>query len=165
MSSLISLVATLVCRYIKLSVLTKTHHDNCMIKNPMQNGSIHCIQTTSRYLINFFVGYFSQDFVFTMLLLYFPFNVDVLIPSASLSDECTSPPPIKGLSTSTTFPILFGTKVTVTCDVMYKLQGDNTITCVNDREFSYNNLQPSCLSSKQFTQLLKQWVNSSVGTK
>ena len=42
-----------------------------------------------------------------------------------------------------TFPVIKGTAVTLTCRPGYQLNGENTVICVKDTEFTYSS-EPSC---------------------
>ena len=42
-----------------------------------------------------------------------------------------------------TFPVTKGTVVTLTCREGYQLDGDNTVICDKDTEFTYSD-EPSC---------------------
>ena len=58
--------------------------------------------------------------------------------------ECTSLNTTwDNMVTETSFPIVFGTAVEITCDTGYKLEGSNTVTC--DRGTTYTFVeQPAC---------------------
>ena len=62
----------------------------------------------------------------------------------SYISECTSLNPIwDNMVTETSFPILFGIAVEITCDTGYKLEGSNRVTC--DRGTTYTFVeQPAC---------------------
>ena len=48
------------------------------------------------------------------------------------------------LQTDTTFPLFYGTLLTVTCDTGYELEGSDTITCNHDTTFTFQD-QPTCV--------------------
>ena len=54
------------------------------------------------------------------------------------------------MKTGTTFPVLFGTLVTVTCDTGYRLEGSNTVTCDRDTTFTFLE-QPACIQLGMFS--------------
>ena len=60
------------------------------------------------------------------------------------SEYCTSlPPEILYLQTDTTFPVSYGTMVTVSCTENRQLRGDEMITCNMGTEFVYQE-KPKC---------------------
>ena len=58
--------------------------------------------------------------------------------------ECTSLDPTWDyLNTETSFPIVFGTVVEITCETGYSLQGSNTVTCDIGTTYKFVE-QPAC---------------------
>ena len=49
----------------------------------------------------------------------------------------------KEITTETQFPIPPGTEVSLKCSTGHTLNGDNTVTCVENTEFSFDDT-PSC---------------------
>ena len=54
----------------------------------------------------------------------------------------------KEITTETQFPIPPGTEVSLKCSTGHTLNGDNTVTCTKDREFSFDDT-PSCLLGRE----------------
>ena len=61
------------------------------------------------------------------------------------TDECSALPIVNDLQTVSTFPVDFGTKVTVTCRKNLEILGDNVITCVKGFQYEYA-VRPQCVS-------------------
>ena len=62
------------------------------------------------------------------------------------TDTCDAPS-IENLVTEITFPINYGTRLTVTCAEGHTLIGDNMITCLKGDRYTYRT-EPSCNRSK-----------------
>ena len=60
-----------------------------------------------------------------------------------ISDTCTALPSIDNLNTTETFPVNYGTLVSVGCNTGHTLSGDGSITCEKDTEFTFSNA-PVC---------------------
>ena len=63
--------------------------------------------------------------------------------NTNLSDTCTKLPSINNLATTVTFPVNYGTLVSVGCNTGNTLSGDSSITCEKGSEFTFNT-QPAC---------------------
>ena len=50
------------------------------------------------------------------------------------------------LSTNATYPITYGTAITVACDPEYDLLGSEVITCVKGIVYSHSSRRPKCVS-------------------
>ena len=50
------------------------------------------------------------------------------------------------LSTNATFPITYGTPITVACDHPYKLLGSAIITCEKGKVYSHSSIRPKCVN-------------------
>ena len=50
------------------------------------------------------------------------------------------------LSTNATFPITYGTTVTVECDPQYKLAGSQVVTCEKGIVYSHQYGRPKCVN-------------------
>ncbi|KAL5272077.1 hypothetical protein ACHWQZ_G000328 [Mnemiopsis leidyi] len=59
-------------------------------------------------------------------------------------DTCTSLPDIFDIETTTTFPVNHGESIHISCTDGYQLSGDNVLTCVKDRTFTYQTV-PHCV--------------------
>ena len=58
--------------------------------------------------------------------------------------ECSGLPTVwSSVQTETTFPVNYGTEVTVTCEAGYILDGSKTVTCTEDTEFLFQD-KPTC---------------------
>ena len=64
-----------------------------------------------------------------------------------LSDTCTALPSINNLTTTVTFPVNYGTAVSVGCNTGNTLSGDSSITCEKDNAFRYT-AEPVCNQGK-----------------
>ena len=62
------------------------------------------------------------------------------------SDICADLPDIFNLEAKVIFPVNYGTEVGIGCISGYGLTGDNVITCVKDRTFSFGT-DPECILS------------------
>ena len=49
------------------------------------------------------------------------------------------------LSTNATYPIVYGTAVTVACDPQYNLMGSEVITCEKGIVYSHKSIRPKCV--------------------
>ena len=61
----------------------------------------------------------------------------------SSSDTCTGLPNLQNILTDTTFPVIIGTKIELSCTEGYTFQGDTTITCIKDTTFTIGT-PPTC---------------------
>jgi len=62
----------------------------------------------------------------------------------STTDTCTElPAAVSDMTTTSTFPVIVGTVVEVSCKPGHTLTGDNTITCIRDISFTIGHL-PTC---------------------
>ena len=50
------------------------------------------------------------------------------------------------LSTNATYPITYGTTITVACDPQYDLLGSNIVTCESGIVYSHSSRRPKCVS-------------------
>ena len=67
--------------------------------------------------------------------------------NTNLSDTCTALPSINNLATTVTFPVNYGTLVSVGCNTGNTLSGDSSITCEKDTAFVYTD-EPVCNQRK-----------------
>ena len=65
-----------------------------------------------------------------------------------VSDTCTALPSIDNLETEETFPVDYGTVVSVDCSTGYTLSGSSSITCEQGTTFNSVN-EPVCNISKK----------------
>ena len=54
------------------------------------------------------------------------------------------------LSTNATFPITYGTAITVECDPQYLLLRSSVITCEKGIIYSYHSLRPKCVNRGKY---------------
>ena len=53
-------------------------------------------------------------------------------------------PSWNGVKTDVKFPVAAGTELTLSCKAGYRLEGDKTVTCTKDTEFTYTEVKPKC---------------------
>ena len=69
---------------------------------------------------------------------------DFLPLKLNVAEFCLGlPPDIKNLKTDSTFPVGFGTEVSVTCNGDRELRGSNVITCNQEEDFLFSE-KPKC---------------------
>ena len=49
------------------------------------------------------------------------------------------------LSSNASYPIAYGTKITVACDPAYDLLGSEVLTCEEGRVYSHSSRRPKCV--------------------
>ena len=64
---------------------------------------------------------------------------------STLSDKCSGMLIENHLSTEATYPITYGTAITVACDPKYKLMGSDVITCEKGIVYSHKSIRPKCV--------------------
>ena len=62
-------------------------------------------------------------------------------------DQCTGMMIENYMSTNATYPIVYGTAITVACDPQYKLMGSEVITCEKGIVYSHKSIRPKCVDS------------------
>ena len=62
-------------------------------------------------------------------------------------DQCTGMIIENNLSTNATYPIVYGTVITVACDPQYMLMGSEVITCEKGIVYSHKSIRPKCVDS------------------
>ena len=64
----------------------------------------------------------------------------------NFSDTCTGMMIENYLSTNATYPITYGTAITVACDPEYDLLGSKVITCESGIVYSHSSIRPKCVN-------------------
>ena len=81
------------------------------------------------------------------MILKFPKSdsiIDIIAITPLHSDQCRGLLIENHLSTNSTFPITFGTEITVQCAHEYELRGSEVITCEEGRVYSHRLGRPYC---------------------
>ena len=66
------------------------------------------------------------------------------------SDTCTGFMIENYLSTDASYPITYGTAITVSCDPQYDLLGSKVVTCEEGIVYSHSSRRPKCVSKGMF---------------
>ena len=61
-------------------------------------------------------------------------------------DQCTGMITENFLSTTATYPLTYGTTITVECAAQYSLMGSKVITCENGIVYSHQFSRPKCVN-------------------
>ena len=73
------------------------------------------------------------------------------------SDHCTGMMIENYLSSDTTYPITYGTAITVACDPQYELMGSKVITCEEGIIYTHQFRRPKCINpGNQRTKLARR---------
>ena len=64
------------------------------------------------------------------------------------------------LSTNATYPITYGTAITVACDPQYDLLGSEVITCESGIVYSHSSRRPKCVSKGMLISKLQNVQNA-----
>ena len=75
------------------------------------------------------------------------FNNILQIYLSFSSDQCTGMMVENYLSTDATYPITYGTAITVACDPEYELLGSEVITCEKGIVYSHKSVRPKCVNA------------------
>ncbi|KAL5266359.1 hypothetical protein ACHWQZ_G003697 [Mnemiopsis leidyi] len=108
---------------------------------PLQPGSEVSLKCSAGYTLT------GDTMVTCVKGTLFSFNQP---PLCSL-DQCDGPPDTLHLATEESFPVQYGTVITVFCETGYLLSGDDTVTCIKNDTF--RSLEPPSCSRKLCTSL------------
>ena len=99
--------------------------------------------------------YCTYEIEASVIFIYNPVAINM-----QCSDQCTGMIIENYLSTDATYPIVYGTAITVDCDPQYSMMGSKVITCEKGIVYTHQSSRPKCVDPGKYWSAEKQKINS-----